>query len=148
MEKMTKEKAGASFAAGIDCSQVVFGHAAEKIGIDPDDAKKIASAFGGGMWAGQTCGCVTGALMAIGYNFGHCKDGDVETKDNMLKKKYAFEEAFKVKHGSLICKEILGYDLSVPEEMEKIMEEGLLSTLCPQIACDACEILEQILEEK
>lgn len=148
MEKMTKEKAGASFAAGIDCSQVVFGHVAEEIGIDPDDAKKIASAFGGGMWAGQTCGCVTGALMAIGYKFGHSKDGDVQTKDKMLQKKAEFEEAFKAKYESLLCKEILGYDLSIPEEMEKIMEEGLLSTLCPQVACDACEILEQVLGEK
>lgn len=148
MEKMTNDKAKASFAAGIDCSQVVLGHVAEKIGMDPDEARKIASAFGGGMWAGQTCGCVTGALMAIGYQFGHCKDGDTETKDNMLKKKYAFEEAFKAKHGSLICKEILGYDLSKPEEMEKIMEENLLFTLCPQAACHACETLEKVLEDK
>lgn len=148
MNKMTKEKAGASFAAGIDCSQVVFGHVAESIGLNAGDAKKIASAFGGGMWAGQTCGCVTGALMAIGYKFGHSEDGDVKTKENMLEKKYAFEKAFKEKYSSLLCKEILGYDLSIPEDMEKIMEEGLLSTLCPQVACDTCEILEQILEEK
>ena len=37
---MTKEKAGASFAAGIDCSQVVFGHVAESIGLNAGDAKK------------------------------------------------------------------------------------------------------------
>ncbi|WNX90095.1 hypothetical protein RVY71_07400 [Emergencia timonensis] len=40
MNKMTKEKAGASFAAGIDCSQVVFGHVAESIGLNAGDAKK------------------------------------------------------------------------------------------------------------
>ena len=100
---------------------------AESIGLNAGDAKKsplpLAAVVG---WA--TCGCVTGALMAIGYKFGHSEDGDVKTKENMLEKKYAFEKAFKEKYGSLLCKEILGYDLSIPEDMEKIMEEGLLST--------------------
>ena len=148
MEKMTPEKAGACFAGGIDCSQVVFGHAAEAIGLDKDTARRIAAAFGGGMWRGETCGCVTGALMAIGYKYGHAAEGDEETKNAMLQKKAAFEEAFTAKRGSLICKELLGYDLSKPEEMEKIMEEGLLATLCPLLAAEACGILDQVLAEK
>ena len=51
-----------------------------KVSASTQATQKIASAFGGGMWAGQTCGCVTGALMAIGYKFGHSEDGDVKTK--------------------------------------------------------------------
>jgi len=144
---MTEEKAAACFQNGIDCSQVVFGDAAEAAGIDADTAKKIASAFGGGMWHGETCGCVTGALMAIGCKFGHCKEGDNETKNAMLQKKTAFEEAFTEANGSLICKELLGYNLSVPEEMEKIMAENLLFTKCPKLAVSACEILEKILND-
>ncbi len=59
------------------------------------------------------------------------------------------KKLLKKNNGSLLlCKEILGYESSIPEDMGKIMEEGLLSTLCPQVACDTCEILEQILEEK
>lgn len=147
MSKMTKEIANSCFGAGIDCSQVVFGYAAELMDMDQNEARKIAAAFGGGMWAGQTCGCVTGALMAIGYKFGHCEAGDNQTKQEMLEKKAAFESAFKEKHHSLICKEILGYDLTKPEEMEKIMEKQLLCTLCPQVACDTCDIIEQILKD-
>lgn len=148
MEKMTPEKAGACFAGGIDCSQVVFGHAAEQIGMDKDEARRIAAAFGGGMWHGETCGCIAGALMAIGYKYGHAQEGDQETKNVMLQKKAAFEEAFTAKRGSLICRELLGYDLSKPEELEKIMEENLLTTLCPLLATEACGILDELLAEK
>ncbi|MEI3339719.1 MAG: C-GCAxxG-C-C family protein [Eubacterium sp.] len=73
MEKMTTDFACDCFANGIDCSQVVFGYAAEKLGFDADTARKIAAAFGGGMWHGETCGCVVGALMAIGLKCGHVK---------------------------------------------------------------------------
>lgn len=146
MEKMTTDFACDCFANGIDCSQVVFGYAAEKLGFDADTARKIAAAFGGGMWHGETCGCVVGALMAIGLKYGPCEKGDAETKQNMLAKKQEFEEKFAAKSGGLICKKMLGYDLSVPEEMAKIMEENLLMTKCPQFACNACDILDKILD--
>ena len=144
-EKMTKEKALQYFGGGLDCSQVVFEHGAELQGFDTETALKISSAFGGGMWHGHTCVCVTGALMAIGLKYGQIKLGDEKTKNEMLKVKAEFEKKFTEAHGSVICKEILGYDLSVPEEMEKIMEEQLLATLCPKLACTACEILEELL---
>lgn len=147
MEKMTKEFACDCFANGIDCSQVVFGYAAEKLGFDPDTARKIAAAFGGGMWHGETCGCVAGALMALGLKYGPCEKGDTETKKNMLAKKQEFEERFAAESSDLICKKMLGYDLSVPEEMEKIMAENLLMTKCPQFACTAYEILDDMLAE-
>lgn len=112
MYKMAKGIANACFASGIDCSQVVFGYAVELIGLNPDEARKIASPFGGGMWLGETCGCVTGALMSIGYRYGHCQAGDTKAKETMLAKKAEFEKAFKAKHRSLICKESLGYNLT------------------------------------
>lgn len=133
------------FMGGIDCSQVCFGYGAELIGFDKDEAMKIASAFGGGMWHGETCGCVSGALMAIGLRYGHCDLGDEDTKNEMLSKKHEFEQKFIEANGSLICKEILGYDLTKEEEMAKIQEEGLLVEKCPKLACSACDILSEIL---
>ncbi|MCB6992638.1 C-GCAxxG-C-C family protein [bacterium 210820-DFI.6.37] len=145
MVEMNEEKALECFAGGLDCSQVVFGYGAELIGYDKDTAMKIAAAFGGGMWKGETCGCVTGALMAIGLKYGHFKLGDEESKNKMLAVREAFEKEFTAQNGSLICKEILGYDLSKEEELEKIREEQLLVTKCPQLACCACDILEELL---
>lgn len=143
--EMNEEKALECFGGGLDCSQVVFGYGAEILDYDKDVAQKISAAFGGGMWNGETCGCVTGALMAIGLKYGHCQLGDEETKNAMLEKKVEFEKAFSKQNGSLICKELLGYDLTKEEEMAKIMEEGLLTTKCPKLACCACDILDEIL---
>ena len=63
----------------------------------------------------------------------------------ILKIKAEFEEKFCKKNGSCICKEILGYDLSKPEEMEKIQEEKLLETKCPKVVLSTCEILEKMI---
>ena len=68
------------FSQGFDCSQVVLGACADKIGLDPETAKKVAACFGGGMWYGHECGAVTGALMAIGAKYGHSQPGDQQAK--------------------------------------------------------------------
>ena len=147
MEKqtLTPEAVLEQFGQGFDCSQVVLAQAAGKLGISVEEARKMAAAFGGGMWRGDTCGCVAGALMAIGLRYGTATPNDQAQKDEMLAKKAAFEEKFRARGGSCICREILGYDLSVPAEMEKIQEQQLLTTRCPQVVCDAWAALEEVL---
>jgi C_GCAxxG_C_C family probable redox protein len=140
-ENFTKE----CFVQGIDCSQIVLGYAADKAGINSDEALRISSAFGGGMWAGRACGCVTGALMALGLKYGHSKPGETERKNTMLAKKNEFEQKFTAEYKSVVCKDILGYDLSIPEEMNRIMEKNLLFTLCPKVVCSACKMLDELL---
>ena len=145
MSDMTKEKAMLKYSGGIDCSQVVFAHGAEILGFDQKTATKIAACFGGGMFLGERCGCVTGALMAIGLKYGHCEMGDEETKNQLIAKKMEFEEQFKAAHGSLICKDLVGFDFSKPGELEKAMESGKMMDICPLLAVTACEILDDML---
>ena len=59
--------------------------------------------------------------------------------------KVKFEKEFCDKFNSCICREILGHDLSVPEEMQMIQEKKLLQTKCPEVVCTACDILEKML---
>ena len=145
MEEVTEVFACKCFETGIDCSQITLGHCAEKIGLDEKSAMRMSSAFGGGMWNGETCGCVVGALMALGYKYGTDAPGQNEAKQSLLAKKAEFEDKFKKQNGSLICREILGYDISKPEGLDKIMEKGLLFTICPKAVVTACEILDEIL---
>ena len=133
------------FGEGFDCSQIVLSNFCDKLGITRDEALKMAACFGGGMWHGETCGCVIGALIALGIKYGNTKENDQETKNKLLELKSKFEEEFCKKNKSCICKEILGYNLSVPEEMEKIQEEKLLETKCPKVVLSACEILEKMI---
>ena len=133
------------FGEGFDCSQIVLSQVSERLGIAREEALKIAACFGGGMWHGETCGCVVGALIALGMKYATTEANDQEKKDKLLELKAQFEEKFCKKNGSCICREILGYDLSVPEEMAKIQEENLLATKCPKVVLSACEILEEMI---
>ena len=141
----TEQEVLEKFGEGFDCSQVVLRNVHEKLGITEEEALKIGACFGGGMWHGETCGCVVGALATIGIKYATTKPNDQEAKDKLLKIKAEFEEEFCKKNGSCICKEILGYNLSVPEEMEKIQEEKLLETKCPKVVLSACEILDEMI---
>jgi len=142
---MNKEKAAEYFRGDIDCSQIVLANSAEKVGLDSDTALKLGSAFGGGMWHGETCGCVTGALMAIGAGYGQTEPGDSEGKALLLAKKQQFEERFMEENGSLNCRRLLGYDVSDPDDLAKIVAEDMFYTRCTGYVCSACRILDEIL---
>ena len=53
-----------------------------------------------------------------------------------------FNEKFKMKHGSLICKKLTGFDISTPEGLSAAREEDVFHTKCPAFIKTACHILE------
>ena len=133
---MTKEEIKNLFMQGIDCSQVVTGAFAEKMGMTEEQARKVSSCFGGGMMCGETCGAVTGALMVIGMVYGHSREGDQSQKEIMAAKTGEFKKLFGEKYSSCICRELLGHDISKPGEMEKVLEKGLMFDFCPRVVED------------
>ena len=143
---MTKEEIKNLFMQGIDCSQVVTGAFAEKMGMTEEQARKVSSCFGGGMMCGETCGAVTGALMVIGMVYGHSREGDQSQKEIMAAKTGEFKKLFGEKYSSCICRELLGHDISKPGEMEKVLEKGLMFDFCPRVVEDTIDILEKILK--
>ena len=142
---MTKEEIKNLFMQGIDCSQVVTGAFAEKMGMTEEQARKVSSCFGGGMMCGETCGAVPGALMVIGMVYGHSREGDQSQKEIMAAKTGEFKKLFGEKYSSCICRELLGHDISKPGEMEKVLEKGLMFDFCPRVVEDTIDILEKIL---
>ena len=124
-----------------NCAQTVFSLFAPELGIDEKTALKIASGFGGGMACAETCGAVTGAYMVIGMKHGHATSNpNDKAKTKLLIQK--FNEEFKVKHGTLICKKLTGFDISTPEGSTAAHEEGVFDNKCPVFIKTACTILE------
>jgi C_GCAxxG_C_C family probable redox protein len=118
----------------------------EDFGLDRERALRVAGAFGGGMARmGEQCGAVTGAFMAIGLKYGKAKAGDDEARERTYELAREFVTRFRSRHGSIRCRELLGYDLSSPEGRKEAHHKGLFDTLCPQLVRDAAEILEQLL---
>lgn len=144
---MTKsDDALASFSRGFTCSSAVFSTFSEEIGLDPDTAKKIACGFGGGISkTGNICGAVSGAILAIGLKYGKTKQGDDAATEKTQELTRQFIREFTARYGSINCTELLGYNLSYPEEYEKARESRLFVTKCPDLVRDAAVILEKIL---
>ena len=144
---MTPEKALTGFGSGISCAMAVFGELAPELGLDELTAKKIAAGFGSGLGNGGTCGCVTGALMALGLKYGNCVPGDMEQAAIFKAKRAEFEQKFTEKYGSLVCAEILGgINPTVPEDKEVMLKEGLMPKICAPAVCTACEILKEMFD--
>jgi len=133
------------FSKGFDCAQIVLSYASEILDIDNETANKVAACFGAGMFEGETCGAVTGALMAIGLKYGHYLPDDGEAKGLNIQKLMEFKYKFLEKYDSVVCKNLLGYDISDPKDAEKIHEKNLLNTFCPKVVTETTKILEEIL---
>ena len=144
---MDKEKVADLFMRGQDCSQVVLSHYADELGITFDEANRLSAAFGGGSGMGETCGAVVGALMVIGLKYGHNGPDDMEQRNELMAKRAEFITAWKEKRGSCMCRELLGYDVTKPEEFQIILEKGLMFDLCPELVLDAIDILDNMTAE-
>lgn len=134
------------FQEGFSCSQAVLAAYSEELGLDKDTALKIAQPFGGGIaQMGEICGAVTGAFMVIGLKWGRTKADDVAAKNKTYDCMREFMRRFRSIHPSLICKDLLGFDLSSPIEHKKAEESGAFESLCPGLVQTAAEIVEDLL---
>jgi len=133
------------FEQHYNCAQSTFGPFAVYYGMDEAMAFRIATPFGGGMGhAGQICGAVSGALMAIGLAKG-ITAYDREKKYACYDLAVEFQNRFKEKHGSLTCPGLLGYDIGDSEDLAQVRRENLFHTLCPNFVGDAAQIVGEIL---
>lgn len=143
---METEKIAEEFKKGFDCSQVVLKSFADRLGIDGEEAYKIAACFGGGMGVtGGTCGAIVGAMMAIGIKYGQYDFEHMEQKDIMRDKRSQFFEKIKDKYPSVLCKDVLGYDLTNPADLSVILEKGLFFSVCPVAVADVITALDEVL---
>ena len=141
----TKAEIAAKFAAGLHCANCSLAPWADALGYDEEELYRISGAFGGGMFHGDTCGAVTGSLMAIGMALG---GSEPEQLDRVIEKTGEFQRAFEQRFGSTICKELIGYNNGDPEEHQKAVESGILMDLCPELVCGAVQILNEILADE
>lgn len=135
-----------NFTGCIHCSQIVVGQWAEILGLDAETSVRMAGPLGGGCFCGNVCGCVSGALLVLGAEFGHCQLGDQEGNARMLEKIEAFKTAFLERFGTLNCRELIGYDFSKEGDFQKAQEAGVFFQKCPDFVNGALEILDEIME--
>lgn len=132
------------FDEGFDCSQIVLGEVADRLGITKERAYAAAACFGIGMAQGGVCGAATGALIAIGLRYGNVQPGDLRTKSIVFDKRAEFMERFREMNGKINCPDFLGQEVRTMKDLFLTRDSGIYDS-CPRYCVNALRILEDML---
>ena len=84
--------------------------------------------------------------MVIGLQHGRSKADRRRGRDKAYDVVERFVQEFKARNKAIVCRDLLGCDISTPGGMEEVKKKNLFTTVCPRFVRDAAEILEKILE--
>ena len=143
------EKARELFLFGCSCSQAVFAAFAEDFGMDEKTALKLASSFGGGMGGmRETCGAVSGMLMAAGMKWGYSEVGDLEIKTAHYARVRSLIEAFKAEHSTIVCRELLAHLGELKQDPSARTAEYYKVRPCVMFVETAASLLDEMDTQK
>lgn len=143
------QKAAGYMKTGYNCSKAIVKTYAEDVGINEEEIVKIASVLGGGIGrTGHVCGAVSGAALIIGAKFGSTDNTKLESKDKAYQKGRELLERFAAENKSILCSEIIGYDINSKEGLMQARQAGVFAQKCPRFVASAARILEAIISEE
>ncbi|MDY6952144.1 MAG: C-GCAxxG-C-C family protein [Thermodesulfobacteriota bacterium] len=132
---------------GYSCSEAVLLAHARDLDLPCSTAAKIACGFAGGMGGmAGTCGLVTGAYMVLGLRFGSESSKDRKAKELTWEAVREFSHRFHLGNGSILCRDLLGHDISTPEGSRRAARSDCYSRVCLQLFRTTLEILQDMLE--
>jgi C_GCAxxG_C_C family probable redox protein len=125
---------------GYNCSQSVLLTMAEHWKCKNELIPRVATAFGGGMGrCGSVCGALTGGLMAIGVKYG-TNEPSAEKRSRAYELAETFYRQFEKQNRSVMCRELIGLDLSDAKQRKKAQEEHVFEK-CTVFVKSAVKIL-------
>lgn len=147
MENKYSKKAGELFREGYNCAQSVFCAFSDELGFDFETALKLASSFGGGMGRlREVCGAVSAMFMIAGLKYGYTTPNNDEIKGEHYARIQELAARFKEKHGTIICRELLGLDVKQDNPTpSKRTEQYYKDRPCEDIIRDAAEITAEYI---
>lgn len=142
-----KKIASESFKNGYNCAQSIVSAFGPELGLSRELGLKMTTGLGAGVnYSGNTCGAVVGAFLVLGLKHGIDNSSDKIGKEKTREVLDLFSEKFKETYPSLKCKDILGADVSKPEELEFLRKENKFNEFCPYVVEVAAAILEELLD--
>jgi C_GCAxxG_C_C family probable redox protein len=137
------------------CALASFGALNEqfKLNADLKTLRALMPFTGGIALKGETCGAVSGSLLAIGFFFESINQKGKETAGSSIQYGGMFFDRFTKEFGSTRCKEVLkhqygrSYDFLNPEEQKLFMEESEKSNKCLEVVKKAVYIAGDIILE-
>ena len=145
MEMNHVEKAIGNFT-WMNCHQSVLSVFGPRFGLSEELCLSLGLSYGGGMGRqGKTCGAVTAAYTLIGLWASRQTNDIQEQKKLAAEKVKEFNALFQQKFQDLECRDLLGCNLSIPEQDKRAREEHLYETICPNLVGGSTAILASIL---
>ena len=137
----------AKFFSGYNCAQSIVYAFSDTLEIDKNLTLKVACGFGAGMGRRQeVCGAVTGGIMVIGFKYGRGENDERKIMDLAYVKVRTLMDRFSEKHGTFICRKLVGEcELTTDEGQKLYKEKDLLHKICAPCVVSVAEILEDIL---
>lgn len=144
------EQAVSTFEEGYTCAQSVFATYADLFGMDRQTALKLSSPMGGGIGRmREVCGVVSSMALLAGLKEGNTDPANEEGKERIYLLVRQMAEKFKEKHGTIICRELLGIDgMEESARPSERTEEYYRERPCSQLVATASRIIEEILLEQ
>ncbi len=129
------------YKGGLNCAESTLRVLIERGVIDaPIEAVRMMSGFGGGVQRGELCGCITGAVAAIGYVTGRTNAD--ESRKESADAVRAFLKEFEGSFGALTCR-----DLNQKYAKEHALKSEGMYRSCTVFVEFACETAAKIIEE-
>ncbi|MFC2124206.1 C-GCAxxG-C-C family protein [Bacteroidota bacterium] len=135
------------------CAQTAFKSLAQQFGFENDAIMKALTPMPGIGERGETCGAITGSLMALGMVYGRDKLDDWETYRASLIPANKLCQRFEEFFGSTMCGEIVEcefgkrYDLMDPEDQAEFQAAGA-TIICSEVVRTAVQIAAELILEK
>jgi len=142
------KKAVEYFSGNYNCAQSVLLAMQEYYGIPSGGLiPKIATPFGGGIGrCGSLCGALTGAVLAIGLKYG-TETTNLKEKEKSYKLARKLYERFVKAWGTPFCRELIGYDLNDPKQLEELRRASIRDNKCARFVQKSVEILISLENE-
>ena len=135
-----------------NCAQTTFYVLSEQFGLGGDEVLKALTPLPGMAERGETCGAITGALMAMGLIYGRDRLDDWDKYRSSLIPTNKFCEQFQQALGSSLCCQIQerafgkSFNLMNPEDLREFQRAGA-TTKCSKVVQKACRIAADIILE-
>ena len=135
------EEAVSHFNEGFNCAQSVLLAMQKFWEVKNPLEPKVASAFGGGIGRrGSLCGALTGGVIAIGLRYG-TNTPSSSTREQAYSMALEFFKRFEKECGSVLCRDLIGYDLTNPEGLEAARSADVFMQKCVHFTRKAVEAL-------
>lgn len=143
------EEAVKTFESGYNCAQSVFATYADLFGIDKETALKMSSSMGGGIGRmREVCGVVSAMALLAGLKEGNTDPENEEAKETIYLLTRQMADKFKEKHGTIICRELLGIDgMEKSAKPSERTDSYYNSRPCSKLVATAAGIVEEMLLE-